>query len=64
MQFMVEESKYCSEVMKKYFNKRLVMAKEDNETFKNSTNNWICGNDCIYNDVIWVGFLGVQFEGD
>ena len=27
---MVEESKYCSDVMKKHFNKELVMTKEDN----------------------------------
>ena len=30
---MIEESKYCSDVMKKHFNKKLVMAKEDNEDF-------------------------------
>ena len=30
---MIEESKYCSEVMKKYFNKELVMTKEDDEDF-------------------------------
>ena len=27
---MVEESKYCSDVMKKHVNKELVMTKEDN----------------------------------
>ena len=26
----IEESKYCSDVMKKHFNKELVMIKEDN----------------------------------
>ena len=26
---MIEESKYCNEVMRKYFNKELVMTKED-----------------------------------
>ena len=26
---MIEESKYCNEVMKKHFNKELVMTKED-----------------------------------
>ena len=30
---MIEESKYCSNVMKKHFNKELVMTKEDNEDF-------------------------------
>ena len=41
---MIEESKYCSEVMKKYFNKELVITKEDNEDFKNTTKCWICDN--------------------
>ena len=30
---MIEESKYCSDVMKKHFKKQLVMTKEDNEDF-------------------------------
>ena len=47
---MIEESKYCSEVIKKPFNE-LVMTKEDNEDLKNSTKCWICGNDYIDNDV-------------
>ena len=34
---MIEQSKYCSEVMKKHLNKELVMTKNDNEDFKNST---------------------------
>ena len=32
---MIKESKYCSDVMKKDFNKELVMTKKDNEHFKN-----------------------------
>ena len=28
---MIEDSKYCSEVMKKHFNKEIVMIKEDND---------------------------------
>ena len=48
---MIEESKYCIDVMKKHFNKELVITKEDNENFKNSTKCWICGNDYIDNDV-------------
>ena len=48
---MIEKSKYCSEVMKKHFNKELVMTKEDNEDFKNSTKCWICDNDYVDNDV-------------
>ena len=34
---MIEESKYCSDVMKIHFNKELVMTKKDNEYFENST---------------------------
>ena len=45
---MIEESKYCSAVMKKHFNKELVMTKEDNEDFENSAKFWICDID---NDV-------------
>ena len=37
--------------MKKNFNQELVMTKEDNENFKNSTKCWICDNDYIDNDV-------------
>ena len=33
---MIEESKYCSDVIKKKFNKELVITKEDNEDFENS----------------------------
>ena len=48
---MIKESKYCSDVMKKHFNKELVMTKKGNEDFKNSTKCWISGNDYIYGDV-------------
>ena len=48
---MIEEIKYCSDVMKKYFNKELVMTKEDSEDFENSTKCWICDNDYIDGDV-------------
>ena len=48
---MIEESKYCSEVMKKHFNKELVMNKEDKEDFKNSTKCWIFDNDHVDNDI-------------
>ena len=51
---MIEESNYCSEVTKKHFNKELVMNKEENADFKNSTKCWICDNDYIDNDVkVW-----------
>ena len=48
---MIEESKYCNNVMKKHFNKELVIAKKDNEDFENSTKCWICDNDYIDGDV-------------
>ena len=34
---MIEENKYCLNVMKKHFNKELLMTKEDNDDFKNYT---------------------------
>ena len=48
---MIEKSKYCSDVMKKHFNKELVMTKEDNEEFKTSTKCWIFDNDYFDTDV-------------
>ena len=48
---MIEESKYCGDVMENHFNKELVMNKEDNEKFKNSTKRWIYDNDNVDNDV-------------
>ena len=48
---LIGESNFCSDVMKKYLDKELVMTKEDNEDFKNSTKCWTCGNDYIDNDV-------------
>ena len=35
----------------KHFNKELVMTKEDNENFKNSTKCWVYENDYVDNDV-------------
>ena len=48
---MIKESKYCNEVTKKHSNKELLMTKEANEDFKNSTKCWICDNDYIDGDV-------------
>ena len=44
---MIEESKYCSDVMKKHFNKELVMTKEGKKDFENSAKCWIRDNDFI-----------------
>ena len=38
---MIKESKCCSDVMKKHFNKELVMTKIDAVDFKKSTTCWI-----------------------
>ena len=48
---MIEESKYCSKVMKKHFIKELVMIKEDNGDFENSNKSWICENNYVDIDV-------------
>ena len=48
---MIEGSKYCSDVMKKCFNKKLVMTEKDNGDFKNSTKFWICDNAYVEDDV-------------
>ena len=44
-------SKYCSDAMKKHFNKEIVMTKKDNKDFENSSKCWICYNDLIDGDV-------------
>ena len=41
---MIEESKYCSNVMKKHFNKELIKSKEVDADFENSTICWIYDN--------------------
>ena len=48
---MIEENKYCSEVMQKHFNKDPVMTKKDHDDFKNSTKCWICDNMYVDGDV-------------
>ena len=48
----VEESKYCSEVMQRHFNKELVITKKDDEDFKNSNKCWIFEKDYFKGDVI------------
>ena len=48
---MVEESSCCSGVMKKYFNKELVMTKIDVADFENSTKCCIWDNTYVEGDV-------------
>ena len=35
---MIKKQQHCSDVIKKHFNKELVMTKEDNKDFKNLLN--------------------------
>ena len=39
---MVKESKYCSRMMKKHFNRELVITEKHVENFGSSTKCWIC----------------------
>ena len=48
---MIEESKYCREVMKKHFNKEILMPEKDNEDFKSSTKCFIFDNTYADGDV-------------
>ena len=48
---LIQESKYCSDVMKRNFNKDILMTKKDNEGFKKSTRCWICDNEYADGDV-------------
>ena len=47
---ITEEIKCCCDVMKKHFNKELVMTKEANEDYKNSKC-WTCDNSYVDGDV-------------
>ena len=48
---MIEESEYCSDVIKKHFNKELVINKRNNKDFENSTKCWIYDNAYFDGDV-------------
>ena len=48
---MIREGKYSSDMMKKYFDKELLITKTDNEDFENSIKCWICGNAYADGDV-------------
>ena len=39
---MLEEHKYCKKIMKKHFNKNLIMTEEEKHLFQESNNSWIC----------------------
>ena len=48
---MIGGSKYLSDVIKKSFNKELMMTKKDNGDFENYTKCFICDHDCTDSDV-------------
>ena len=48
---IIEESKFCTDIMKKHFSKKLVMTKEDDEDFENSNKCWICDDFSVEGDV-------------
>ena len=39
---ILEEYTYCKKIMKKHFNKNLVMTEEEEDLFQKSNNCWIC----------------------
>ena len=39
---ILEEYKYCKNIMKKYFNKNLIMSEEEEYLFQQNNNCWIC----------------------
>ena len=41
--FILREYDYCRKVMKKYFNKNLIMSAGENELFERTNTCWICG---------------------
>ena len=48
---MVGESKYCSRVIIKHFNKELFMVKKENKDYESSVKCWICDNSFVENNV-------------
>ena len=38
------EYKYCKRIMKKHFNKNLIMSEKEEHLFQESNSYWICGN--------------------
>ena len=45
---VLKEHGYCKKLIKKYFNKKLIMTAEENELFEMTNICWICGklNNC------------------
>ena len=49
MKCIFKENGYCRSVMRKHFNKNLVMTAEENEKFERYNNCWICGKLIVFN---------------
>ena len=47
-----KEYDYCKNVIKKHFNKNLVMTAEQNEEFERFNICWICGGSIDFNDKV------------
>ena len=47
---MIGKSKYCTDIMEKRFKKELIMSKNDDAVFQNSTKCWICDNVYVDGD--------------
>ena len=50
MKSILREYNYCKKIMKKYFNKNLVMTAEENERFEMTNICWICDRLIDIND--------------
>ena len=48
---IVEEGKFCTDIVKKHFKKEILTNKETNNDFGNSTKYWICDHSYVYVDV-------------
>ena len=48
---MKYESKFCSVLLKKHLNKKLIITKEDDKDFENSTKVLICDHVYVDSDV-------------
>ena len=47
---ILEEYKYCTKIMKKHFNKNLIMSEEEEHLFQQSNSCWICGKLIDHDD--------------
>ena len=66
---ILKEYQYCKKIMKKHFNKDLIMSEEEGEQFQSSNTCWICEKLMIITMkkleiiVMWLENLEVQLIG-